>query len=109
MVPADITPAVVNIAAFIIDLTLGNVFSKTLTANGTFQLNNGVSGQRVLVWVQQTPAGTALIHWNSSGSIRWPGGTEPVLTTGVSKVDVYEFVCMGGNNYSAIRWGANMV
>jgi hypothetical protein len=103
VVPADLSIPAVVIAAFDIDTTLGNVFSKVLPDNATrtFHLQNGTSGQIIKVYVQQSgTGGTAVVHWTAdSGSLRWPGGTEPVMTTGPSHVDLFTFVCMSGNNW----------
>jgi hypothetical protein len=112
LVPADLPSATVqNISASTIDCTLGNVFNKTLTvASNTFHLTNGDSGQVIKVRVQQTPAGTATLAWVAdSGSIRWPSGTAPVLTTGGGHIDIFEFVCMGGNAFYGICWGKDML
>jgi hypothetical protein len=112
LTPADLPSATVqNISASTIDCTLGNVFNKTLTvASNTFHLTNGDSGQVIKVRVQQTPAGTATLAWVAdTGSIRWPSGTAPVLTTGGGRIDMFEFVCMGGNAFYGIRWGKDML
>ena len=111
LVPAD-TDIYTSITALNVDLSQGHVFTKTLTATPTtLSLINGIAGQVIKVRVQQTVAGNALLHWSSPGTgvIRWPGGTEPVLTTGASRIDIFEFLCVGADNYYGIRWGKDLL
>jgi hypothetical protein len=114
IVPADIFTDV-PIAAHAIDLTLGNLFTKTL-ANGdqgfTFTDGTGTPGQVFKVRLQRAASGgTGVITWSAlgaGGDIKWPGGTVPVMTVGANKVDIFEFVCTANNKYAGIRWGADM-
>jgi hypothetical protein len=111
LVPADTAIDVVPITGTDVDFTLGNVFSKTLpnTTAITLTLKNGASGQTIKVWAQQYSGGGKLLHWTSAGSIRWPGGVEPIITAGGGHIDIYEFLCMGGDNYYGTVWGKDML
>lgn len=100
LLPKDLTNPARNIPAFLVDCLLGTVFFKQIDMTGshTLTLNNGITGQIFRVWVQRT-AGSGTLNWSSDGSIRWPGGTVPVLTAGVNAVDIFTFVCVGAHSY----------
>jgi len=112
--PADVSISSHNIPVFDIDPRLSNIFSKTLTDNVshvlTFVLDSGASGQRIMVWVQRGgTSDTADLNWVAAGgNIYWPNGTQPQLTDGNGRIDIFEFLCFGSNRYYGIRWGVNM-
>lgn len=99
IVPADLTQ-LITIAAFDIDCSLGSSFTKSVTANGTYHIKNSTAGQVIKVRLIQTGAANFVAHFDSpDGTVRWPGGVEPVLTTGAGRTDVYEFLCCPPNTF----------
>ena len=72
---------VVAMAANVIDLSLGNVFTKTITGATTLTISGvdatvGVTNNFVL---KLTNGGAGTITW--PGGTKWAGGTAPTLTT----------------------------
>lgn len=112
LVPADLPISVHSVAASIIDWTLGSVFSKALAAGtANLKLNNGIPGQVIKVYTNNLDTAATVVHWgtnDASGQVRWPGGTEPVHTNGVGRIDIYEFFCLSAGQYYGIRWGTDM-
>lgn len=78
----------VAMAANNIDLSLGNLFTKTISGATTLTVNNiptaGTVGYFIL---QLTNGGSATVTWFSG--VKWAGGTAPTLTA--SGVDVLSF------------------
>jgi len=71
-----------------INLTAGNVFTKTITANTTFTVTNmAAAGTTHSFVLELTNAGAYVITWWTG--ITWPGGVAPTLT--VSGRDVLGF------------------
>lgn len=93
---ADMTIATQAISASAIDWSTGNVFTKTLGANTTFTWSNQLSGQTIVVRLTNT-ASNYTVTWPT---VKWPGGSAPVMTTG-AKSDVYTFVYDGSNTYGS--------
>ena len=74
----------------VIDLTTGNSFVTTLTENiTTVTLSNppdtGNYGQFVIKIIQDAAAGAFTVTWPSS--VKWPGGTAPIITTSNGAID----------------------
>jgi len=80
----SLTPATTTVSASNIDWSQGNSFYKALSANTTFTFSNAVDGQVITVAVLNT-ASNYTVTWPT---MKWPGGTAPVQTTGVH-YDVY--------------------
>ncbi len=72
-----------------IDLTTGNSFDVLLTENATitisFPPDTGNYGQFVIKFIQDASAGAFTVTWPAS--VKWPGGTAPVITTSNSAID----------------------
>jgi hypothetical protein len=87
------TPSISS-GALTLDLTNGNVFEVTLTANVTsLTLANppasGKAGSITLILKQDATGGRTLA-W--PGSVRWPNGTQPALSSVQNAVDIFTFV-----------------
>ena len=81
-----------------IDCSLGNSFSKTVTANFTQTFSNEpASGDATVIVLVLTNAGVAsAITWDTN--IKWAGGTEPSWTvSGIDTVSLYTID--GGTNW----------
>jgi hypothetical protein len=87
------TPAV-SAGALTLDLETGNVFEVTLTEDvATLTLANPPTAGRVgscTLILKQDATGGRTLTW--PGSVRWPGGTPPLVTAAANGVDVYAFV-----------------
>jgi len=70
----------VAIAASDTDLSLGNVFTKTISGTTTLTVSNvPASGTVGYVVLELTNAGSATLNWFTG--VKWAGGTAPTLTT----------------------------
>jgi hypothetical protein len=92
-----------------IDLSLANVFSKTLTADTTFTFSNppatGTAYGFTLKVTQDSTART--ITWPAS--VDWPSATAPTLSTGSGAVDVFVFFTIdGGTTYYGFTSGQDL-
>ena len=66
-------------AANNIDLSLGNLFTKTISGATTLTVSNvPTSGTVGYIILELTNAGSAIITWFSG--VKWAGGTVPTLT-----------------------------
>ncbi len=77
-----------------IDITAGNVVTATVTASAnTFTFSNpSASGKSCSFTLILTNGGSQTVNW--PGSVDWPGGAAPTLTT--SGVDVLVFTTVDG-------------
>jgi hypothetical protein len=76
----------------------------TLTANCTFTFSNPVAGDVYVLYLKQDGTGTRTVTW--PGSVLWPGGTAPTLTTTINKVDIITFT-YDGTNFRGVTSGLN--
>ena len=91
------TPAVVG-GALTLDLETGNVFEVILTQNVTsLTLANppaaGRTGSATLI-LRQDATGGRTLAWPSS--VRWAGGTPPLVTPAANAIDIYAVVTRNG-------------
>lgn len=83
----------VAMAASNIDLSLGNYFTKTISATTTLTVTNVASSGSVSAFILQlTNGGSQTVNWFSG--VDWPNATAPTLTT--SGVDVLAFFTYDG-------------
>jgi len=78
----------------VIDLSLGNVFTQTLSANTTYSITNAISGKAHSFTLIITQPSTA-VTLTFPASIKWQDSTIPDLTT-ASKTYVLTFVTIDG-------------
>jgi hypothetical protein len=92
--------AVLNLSAMgalAIDWSLGNTFTKTLSAGGnTLTFSNATDGQTIIV-ILTSNAGGSTVTWPSG--VRWTGGTEPTQTS--TGTDVYTLTQAGSVIYGS--------
>jgi hypothetical protein len=77
-----------------LDLTTGSVFEVVLTANVTSLVlanppGTGRAGSATLI-IRQDGTGGRTLTW--PGSVRWAGGTAPLVSPGANAVDIYGLV-----------------
>ena len=98
--PAVLIPITSPISATNIDWSLIKVatglYTKTLSANTTFTFSNLTAGQAINVRLTNT-ASNYTVTWPT---VKWPGGTAPVMTTG-AKSDIYSFFYDGTDIYGS--------
>lgn len=76
-----------------IDLSAGNYFTKTISANTTFTVSNApASGTAASFILELTNGGSNTVTWFSG--VKWAGGTAPTLTA--SGVDILSFYSHDG-------------
>ena len=81
------------IGASDIDLSAGNYFTKTISANTTFTVSNApASGTSASFILELTDGGSKTVAWFSG--VKWPSGTAPTLTA--SGVDILGFYSHDG-------------
>jgi hypothetical protein len=92
--PMDVDSEI-SIAALQINWQLGHFFSKTLTGNSPFTFVNPSPGQTIKVHLIQDASHTAT--WPAG--VRWPGGTDPVMTPSAGAYDLFTFHFISGSLY----------
>ena len=93
------TPAAA--ATIDLDLETGNIFEPTLDQNTTFTFSNppatGIMGSFTLIIIQDG-TGTWVTTW--PGTVDWPSGVAPVLTTVAGDVNIVSFLTVD----AGARW-----
>ena len=84
------------VSALDIDLSTGNYFTKTISANSTFTFSNPPSSGTVGSFTLELTHTSGTVTWPSS--VKFPADTAPTLTTG--KTHLFVFVTDdGGSRY----------
>jgi hypothetical protein len=100
------TVALTDQATIAIDCATGNFFTLTLGGSRTFGApTNGKAGATYLVSIRQDGTGSRVATWNAA--YKFPGGTDGVLTTTASAVDLLsiaydgtDYLCVLSNNHA---------
>lgn len=88
------------------DGDVGNLFTVTLGGNRTIAVNNMDAGQAFLIRLVQDGTGSRTVTW--FGTIKWPGGSAPTLTTSANEVDSFGFICTSTGNYDGYIVGQDL-
>lgn len=91
--------------AYTINLDNGSLQILTLTGNCTFTFPTPTAGKSFMLLLKQDGVGGRTVTW--PGTVKWPGGTSPTITSTASKIDKYVFTAdgtswlgsNGGQNY----------
>ena len=75
-----------------LSLTNGTFQTVTLTGNCTFTMPTATAGQSFILIVSQDATGGRTATFTS---VKWPGGTAPVITVAASAIDIISFVSNG--------------
>ena len=86
-------------AADTIDWTTGLKHKSTLTANCTYTFTAPVGPCNMILRVIQDVTGSRTVTWPTT--VKWPGGTAPVLTTTANAIDLFAFY-FDGTNYNGV-------
>ena len=78
-----------------VDWSSGNVQALTLGTDPTLTFSSGQAGGQYTLIVNQDGTGGRNITW--PGSVKWPGGNSPVLSTAASSTDLINFTFDGSN------------
>lgn len=90
-----------------LDLSLSNSHFITMPAgNITIALSNDTNNQAFIVAITQDSGGSRTVTWFTT--IKWAGGSAPVLTTTASKRDVMGFIRTGSSTYDGFIVGQNL-
>jgi len=92
-------------SAVTISLATNTIFRYTLTANCTFTFPTAAAGRSFTVELIQDTTGSRAATWPAS--VKWPGATNPTLTTTASKKDIFTFLCTDGTNWYGFVAGQN--
>jgi hypothetical protein len=85
---------------------LSNIFSVTLGGNRTLAVSNMKIGQCFIVRLIQDGSGNRTVTF--FGTIKFPAGVTPVLTTTGNKTDVFGFICTGSGTFDGFIVGQNL-
>jgi hypothetical protein len=95
-----VVTATVSTSTYNIDLSLGNIFSFTISTNVTFTFTNPpVSGRSkpATIILQQDVTGSRLATFTSA---KYTDGTAPILSTGANQIDILTFFTVNnGTSY----------
>ena len=105
--PSPVAEKVGTITGTTLDLTSGNVFSYTPTADTTFVFSNPpTTGTAYGFTLKITPSATVTLTWPAS--VDWAGGTAPDAPAS-GATNVYTFLTQdGGTTYYGFLAGAAM-
>jgi len=85
------------------DLSQNQVASVTLAGNRTLDApSNQVAGATYILIVKQDGTGSRTLN-TSASAYKFPGGTEPTLSTGANAVDILTFVSDGSNMFGVAQ------
>lgn len=84
------------------DKTKGKIRTVTLTGSPTIAFSNVTIGQAILIRLIQGGSGSYTVTWPT---IKWPGGSAPVLTTTVGKIDAFLIICTASSVYDGYHAG----
>jgi hypothetical protein len=85
--------------AYTINISNGTVQILTLTGNCTFTFPTATAGESFILLLKQDGTGSRTVTW--PGTVKWPGGTAPTITSTASKLDKYIFTSDGTNWYGS--------
>lgn len=80
-----------------IDFTAGNFHKSTMTGNCTYTFTAPSSPATLVLKLVQDATGSRVATW--PGTVKWPGGFAPTLSTAASAVDIISFYYDGTNYY----------
>ena len=81
--------------AYTVDLANGSVQILTLTGNCVFTFPAVTAGRSFMMILKQDATGSRTVTW--PGTVKWPGGTAPTITSTASRGDKFVFTADGTN------------
>jgi len=96
-----------SVATTTFDWAYSNIHSITLSvATTTLSFANPLDGQSVITRLGQDGTGSRAVVFPST--IKWAGGTAPILTSTASKIDSIGFLCTASGYYDGYIVGQNL-
>lgn len=89
----------------LVDRSIATIHYITLTADCTLTFPEPEIGLELKIILEQDDVGERLAVWPLN--VQWEDETPPVLTEGVGKKDVFEFVCVDGEKFIGSVVGQN--
>lgn len=77
-----------------ISLANGSVQLFTITGTTTFTFPSATNGVSFMLFIRQDATGSRAVNW--PGTVYWPSGTTPTLTTTASRMDKFVFTAANG-------------
>jgi hypothetical protein len=92
---------------YTVDFSAGHMTRITLDGDMTFTLSNAFDGQKHVLQIKQDGTGGHDVTWPAN--VRWPGSTEPTLTTAADAIDYIEFIYDAADDeYDGVNSSLNM-
>jgi len=88
------------------DVSVATINKIGLSANCIFTFPTAAVGKSFLVELKQDVTGARTATWPST--VRWVGGTTPVLSTEGNKRDLFRFYCIDGTTWIGEVVGLNI-
>lgn len=82
-----------------IDWSTGNKHRSTLTDNVTYTFTDPPGPTNLILFLKQDGGGGNTVTWPAS--VKWAGGSAPVITSAASSEDIISFYFNGTNYYGA--------
>ena len=94
-------------AAFTVNWTLGQIQQITITGtNLDITMTNPAGPCRLCLIVIQGD-GNDTIDWTNEADLLWPGGTDPVLSTGAADIDIITIIWDGTHYFGVANYDFN--
>lgn len=93
-------------ATITFDMSASNIHNVTLTGNPTLAVTNVSTGQLFIIELVQDATGSRTVTWWST--IKWVGGSPPILTSTANKKDTFGLRCTGSGTYDGYIIGQNI-
>jgi len=100
------TVAISGAGQVIPEVSVATINKIGLSANCTFTFPTAAEGKSFLVELKQDVTGFRTATWPNT--VRWVGGTTPVLTTEGNKRDLFRFYCVDGTTWIGEVVGLNI-
>lgn len=87
-----------NIAATDINWSLGSIYQRSVSSNTTFTFSSSVSGQTIIVKIENTDSLPVTVNFPSS--VQWSNDT-PIDSIDGESSNIYTFINIGGDIYAS--------
>lgn len=88
------------------DPTTQSISVVTLTGNCVFTFPTATIGTSFTLILKQDGTGSRTVTWPAT--VKWASGTDPVLSTPASSIDIFSFVCAETNVWYGFTAGKAM-
>lgn len=81
----------------VVDPAVASISNLNMTGNVTFTFPTAAAGKSFTLALTQDATGSRTATW--PGTVKWPNGAPPSLSTAATKTDLFSFVCVDGTNW----------